>query len=239
MNYLKKILLEIKYQYKATSESYYKYLKRNGITLGRNVKFYSPWTINIDIQRPWMIEIGNDVHITRGVSILQHGYDWCVLQKKYGNVLGSCGKVKIGNNVFIGVNTTILKGAEIGNNVIIGANSLVNKKLESNAVYAGNPVRYICSLEDYYKKRIGLQKKEAIELVKEYKRVNNKYPHKEILREYFWLFQNREESLPETYKKVLELENNFENSYKLFKKTEPIFNGYDEFIKYIEEKEND
>ena len=239
MNFIKKVLLKIKYQYKATSESYYKYLKGKGITLGKNVKFYSPWTINIDIQRPWMIEIGKDVHITRGVSILQHGYDWCVLQKKYGTVLGSCGKVKIGNNVFIGVNTTILKGTEIGDNVIIGANSLVSKKLESNAVYAGNPVRYICSIEDYYKKRTNHQKEEAVDLVKQYKKTNGKYPPKEALREFFWLFQNRNEELPEIYKNVLELENNYENSYKLFMSTKPMFNGYNEFIKYIEEKEND
>lgn len=47
-------------------------------------------------------------------------------------------KVRIQDNVFIGANTTILKGADIGENVIIGANSLVNKKLDDNGVYAGN-----------------------------------------------------------------------------------------------------
>lgn len=116
---IKNILLKIKYGYKATSDAYAKYLKSKGIKIGNNVKFYSPWTINIDTQRGWMIEIGDNVHITMGTTILQHGYDWCVLQKKYGDVLGSCGKVKIGNNVFIGVNCTILKGADIGDNIII------------------------------------------------------------------------------------------------------------------------
>ena len=106
---LKELLLIIKYQYKATSKLYYKHLKRCGIKLGVDVNFYSPWTITIDTQRPWMIEIGNHVHITAGTSILQHGYDWSVLQKKYGNVYGSSGKVVIGNNVFIGTKTIILK----------------------------------------------------------------------------------------------------------------------------------
>lgn len=47
--------------------------------------------------------------LQHGVSILQHGYDWAILQKKYGEVLGSSGKVIIGDNVFIGTKTTILK----------------------------------------------------------------------------------------------------------------------------------
>lgn len=48
--------------------------------------------MKIDTQRLWMIKIGNNVCFASGVTILQHGYDWCILQKKYGQVLGSCGK---------------------------------------------------------------------------------------------------------------------------------------------------
>lgn len=49
-------------------------------------------------------------------------------KKVYGEILGSSGGGKIGNNVFIGMHTTILKGTNIGDNVIIGVNSLVNKR---------------------------------------------------------------------------------------------------------------
>ena len=51
------------------------------------------------------------------------------------------GGICIGNNVFIGMKTTILKGVHIGDNVIIGANSLVNKDVPNNCVVAGNPAR--------------------------------------------------------------------------------------------------
>ena len=84
-----------------------------------------------------MIEIGKNVKITRGVTILTHGFDWSVLKGKYGNVLGSCGKVTIGDNCFIGMHSTILKGVTIGENVIIGANSLVNHDIPSNSVWRG------------------------------------------------------------------------------------------------------
>lgn len=237
MNKLKKILINfilyIKYGYKSSSKRYYKYLNNKGIKLGKNVKFYSPWSISIDIQRPWMIEIGDNVHITSGCRILQHGYDWCVLQHKYGDVLGSSGKVTIGNNVFIGVETTILKGVTIGNDVIIGAKTLVNKDCIEPGVYAGNPVRFIMSIDEYYEKRKQRQIKEATELMKEYYNKYGNYPKKELLREFFWLFEKRKTELNTTFMDVINLEGNEKISMQSFLNSKPVFNGYNEFIKYV------
>lgn len=74
-----------------------------------------------------LIEIGDDVKITKGVTVLTYGYDFCVLRNVYNETIGFSGKVSIDNNVFIGRNTTILKGVSIGDNVIIGACLLVIK----------------------------------------------------------------------------------------------------------------
>lgn len=52
-------------------------------------------------------------------------------------MLGSSGKVTIGNNCFIGMNTVILKGTTIGDNVIIVAGSILRGKHLSNSVIAG------------------------------------------------------------------------------------------------------
>lgn len=232
---MKDLFLLFKYGYKSTSSRYYNYLRRKGINLGENVKFYSPWTINIDLQRPWMIEIGSNVHITSGCRILQHGYDWAIIQKKYGEVLGSGGKVKIGNNVFIGVETTILKGVTIGDNIIIGAKSLVNKDCIKPGVYAGNPIKFIMSLDDYYLKRKDKQFEEAKEIYIEYKKKYKKRPPKEVFREYFWLFENNFEALDIVFIDVLKLENNFEISKKTFENKKAMFNNYDEFVKKMEE----
>lgn len=54
--------------------------------------------------------------------------------------------VSIGNNVFIGAHTTILKGVNIGENSIVGACSVVSKSIPPNEVWAGNPVKFISSL---------------------------------------------------------------------------------------------
>lgn len=110
------------------------------------------------------IEIGNNVSITEGVTILTHGYDWSVFKGMYGDVLGSAGHVRIGDNVFIGMNSTILKGVTIGSNVVIGANSLVNKDVPDNCVVVGNPQRVVCDIDSYLEKRRTAQISEAADL---------------------------------------------------------------------------
>jgi acetyltransferase-like isoleucine patch superfamily enzyme len=51
--------------------------------------------------------------------------------------------VTIGDDVFIGANSIILKGVTIGDRVIIGAGSVVTKNIASDEVWAGNPARLI------------------------------------------------------------------------------------------------
>lgn len=62
------------------------------------------------------------------------------------------GKVKIGNNVYIGTNSLIMPGVTVGNNVLIAAGSVVTHSVPDNVVIGGNPAHIICSFEDYYKK---------------------------------------------------------------------------------------
>ena len=53
------------------------------------------------------------------------------------------GPITIGDNVWVGINVTIVGPATIGNNVVIGANSLVLGSIESDGVYAGSPAKLI------------------------------------------------------------------------------------------------
>lgn len=52
--------------------------------------------------------------------------------------------VMVGNHVWIGAGTVVLKGSKIPDETVIGVHSLVNKELdEKNCIYAGNPVKKI------------------------------------------------------------------------------------------------
>lgn len=54
--------------------------------------------------------------------------------------------VKIGDDVFVGANSLILKGVTIGNRSVIGAGSVVTKNIPDDEVWAGNPARFIRKL---------------------------------------------------------------------------------------------
>jgi len=51
--------------------------------------------------------------------------------------------VVIGDNVWIGMNSIILKGVRIGDNSVVGAGAVVSRDVPANTVVAGNPARIV------------------------------------------------------------------------------------------------
>jgi acetyltransferase-like isoleucine patch superfamily enzyme len=54
--------------------------------------------------------------------------------------------VVLKENVFVGINTIILKGVTIGRNTVIGAGSVVTHNIPADSVAAGNPCKVIKAL---------------------------------------------------------------------------------------------
>lgn len=217
---------------RADSKTYVSFLRNSGCTIGDKTVFYDPASTTVDVTRPWLITIGNNVKITKGVTILTHGYDWSVLKNLYHEAMGSSGKVSIGDNVFIGVNSTILKGVTIGNNVIIGANSLVNKNIPDNVVVAGNPARVIMSIDDYYKKRKEAHVNDAKELAVEYYKKYNELPPISKFHEFFPLFLERDKELFHKHGFSFSDSADPEKDLEAFLNSKPMFNGYNDFLKW-------
>lgn len=121
------------------------YRVKRGMKVGKNCHFYSVSTI--DARWPWLISFGDNVTVSSNVYILAHDAS--------PNIVGCetrLGRVDVGNNVFIGAGTTIMCNVRIGDNVVIGAGSVVTKDLPDNAVYAGNPAKRVCSIEEFREK---------------------------------------------------------------------------------------
>ena len=236
---IKKFVKSIIYREKSSSEKYIKFLRDKGVTIGNDCIFYSPKDSFVDIQYPWMIKIGNHVRITSGVKIITHDFSWSVLKLysnekiKSGSILGASGKIVIGDNVFIGINSIITRNVNIGNNVIIGAGSVVTKDCLSNGVYAGNPAKFLMTIDDFYKKRQELQLKEGKKLAIEYYRKFKNIPPKYIFNEYFLLFEeNKDIEENKDFMSQVNLCGNGNETLKNNKMTERIFDNYESFIKY-------
>ncbi|MFX0030352.1 MAG: DapH/DapD/GlmU-related protein [Candidatus Hermodarchaeota archaeon] len=90
------------------------------------------------------IELGRNVLIGQGCSIKSS-----MIVK--GHLI--INKVIIEDNVIIGSNSFIAPGTHIGSNTVLGTMSAtkINQKLESNAVYIGNPVEKISNSSLEYK----------------------------------------------------------------------------------------
>lgn len=213
-----------------TSEDFVKSLNERGAKVGTHTHFFAPAQVTIDMQRPWLLEIGDYCKITQGVVILAHDYSRSVLRRVYGEVIGEAGKTKIGDNVFIGINSIILMGSHIGNNVIIGAGSVVNGNIPDNVVAAGNPAKVIYSLGEYYAKRKAKYVDEAKLCAREYYLAYGKAPSVTEMNAFFPLYLERKE---ESLKSVnTHLSGDDENDIiENFMRSELLYPSFEDFLK--------
>ncbi|MET3535513.1 acyltransferase [Chryseobacterium limigenitum] len=148
MNLIFRILLKIHSIYhnllnKASLEA----AKYQGMKVGKN--FNMPDKIYFGTE-PYLIEIGNDVSIAGGVRFVNHGGTANLLKKIPGyEDARIVGRIKIGNNCMLGLNSVIMQDVQVGNNCILGANSVLSQSMPDNTVFIGNPAQFLCTVEDY------------------------------------------------------------------------------------------
>lgn len=150
-----------------SSAEYVDYLRKHGVKVGENVYFRYPANVMIDLNRPCLVEFGDNLDINDHFALLTHDFGTFVFRGLYKDFINSSGKVKIGNNIVFGRSVTVLKGVTIGDNCIIGAGSIVSKSIPPNSVAVGSPAKVICSIDEYYKKRKAKSIAEAIEYARE------------------------------------------------------------------------
>lgn len=112
------------------------------VEIQRNVKIGKSCRIQSHAFICELVSIGDSCFISHGVKfvndLFSHG-------KPAGGDQSLWRPTKVGSNVSIGTNATILP-VTITDNVIIGAGSIVTKDILESGVYAGNPARKLRSL---------------------------------------------------------------------------------------------
>ncbi len=86
------------------------------------------------------IEIGENATIAQNVIIRDSDIHHLIIEN---NEISNNSPIIIGDNVWIGTGSIILKGVKIGNNVVIAAGSIVTKDIPNNCLVAGNPAKII------------------------------------------------------------------------------------------------
>ena len=138
---LKKIIYRIRGEYTIAQ------LREMGLRVGKN--FDPQLGYELDPSHCWLIEIGDNVTFGPHVQVLAH-------DASMHNVLGytKIGRVRIGNNVFIGAGSIVLPNVQIGDNSIVGAGSVVTKDIPDWSVAAGNPCRVIRKITERDKRKL-------------------------------------------------------------------------------------
>lgn len=133
-------------------KAYIEICKARGLKVGKDVIFIEAPAFGSE---PYLIEIGNRTKITAGCTFINHDGAMYVIRSmpKYADTR-NFGRIKIGENCFVGNNCTFLPGSQMGNNCILGTGSVLSSSMPDNSVYAGVPAKFICTIEEYGDKAI-------------------------------------------------------------------------------------
>ena len=122
--------------------------KTFGCDCGKNIFIGDDFTgnFNLTILDIREVYIGNHVMIGPNTLITTVGHP--LSPKARRSYMAKAAPVRIGNDVWIGGNVTILPGVTIGNNVVVAAGAVVTKDVPDNSLVGGVPARLIREIEN-------------------------------------------------------------------------------------------
>lgn len=111
------------------------------LTIGKNTKIVECHFI---LEEEGEIYVGENCLFSSKILFRTSDGHSIISQKDKKVLTKKAKKVQIGNHVWIGIETMVLKNSRVGNDCIIGARSIVNKVFDKdNALLAGIPAKII------------------------------------------------------------------------------------------------
>jgi acetyltransferase-like isoleucine patch superfamily enzyme len=89
------------------------------------------------------VEIGRDVMIAQFCYVTDVDHEFDVVDVPIKEQGLHIKPIIIGNDVWIGAHSIVLRGVRIGDGAVVGANSVVTRDVPANAIVAGSPARVI------------------------------------------------------------------------------------------------
>ena len=106
------------------------------------------------------VEIGDHVIMSAYVFITDHDHGFMDVKKNlHEQPLSENGHVRIEDNVFLGVKSTVLKNVKIGRHSVVAANAVVTKDVPAYCIVAGNPAKIIQKYDFRVKKWVRINGK--------------------------------------------------------------------------------
>jgi len=99
------------------------------------------------------IIIGDDCMFSYAIE-LRTGDSHSIIDNQTGKRINPAQDIIIGNHVWIGAHSIILKGVTVSDNSIIGTNSLVTGDIPGNTISAGIPAKVLKTGIDWVRERI-------------------------------------------------------------------------------------
>ena len=156
------LLAKVKFKIKRNDkEVINKYFRKVGMEIGGGCNI----CCNIMTSEPYLVRIGENVTISGNVTFVTHDNSISKISPEYVNLFGH---ISIGDNCFLGQNSTIMYGCTLANNIIVASGSVVcNSFGEENIIIGGNPARKIGTWDDLKcKGNQSMKRKEALSAAK-------------------------------------------------------------------------
>ena len=92
------------------------------------------------------VRLGKRVMCGANVAIMDTDWHSLDAKQRHDDTAGPSAPVLIEDDVWLGMNVTVLKGVTIGARTVVAAGSVVTRSLPADVIAAGQPARVVCAV---------------------------------------------------------------------------------------------